>query len=140
MLGKGQQQVGAAIHEMSKRLAFAPLGLDPDNGGDFINHLLYAYCQRNKITFTRSGPTRRATAPTWSPDRSGKWSVLRRLIGYDHYTSKEALGQLSRVYRLARRCINFFQPTTQPQHKSRHRAKVHKVYDTARTPYQRLLE
>jgi hypothetical protein len=36
--------------------------------------------------------------------------------------------------------INFFQPTMKLVGKTMHGAKVHKVYDTARTPYQRLLE
>jgi|TARA_Y100000031_G_scaffold147519_1_gene182672 uncharacterized protein with von Willebrand factor type A (vWA) domain len=67
------------------------------------------------------------------------WSAVRRLVGYDRYTSREALGQLNRVYQLARYYVNFFQPTMQLQHKSRHGAKVHKVYDVARTPYRRLL-
>ena len=36
--------------------------------------------------------------------------------------------------------MNFLQPVMQLQHKSRHGAKVHKVYDLARTPYQRVME
>jgi hypothetical protein len=36
--------------------------------------------------------------------------------------------------------MNFFQPTMKPVSKTRHGAKVNKVYDTARTPYQRLPE
>ena len=68
------------------------------------------------------------------------WSVVRRLVGYDRYTSKEALQQLNRVYQLVRCYVNFFQPVMQLQHKSRHGARVHKVYDTARTPYRRLQE
>ena len=66
--------------------------------------------------------------------------IVRRLIGYDRYKSPEALEQLNRVYALLGRYLNFFQPVTQLQAKSRHGARVHKVYDAARTPYQRLLE
>lgn len=47
---------------------------------------------------------------------------------------------LGRLYSLLRRHVNFFQPVMKLVHKSRHGARVHKVYDTARTPYQRLLE
>jgi len=36
--------------------------------------------------------------------------------------------------------VNFFQPVMKLVTKARHGAKVHKVYDAARTPYQRLLE
>ena len=52
--GKGQERVGCSIHQIGQRLPFPLLGLDSDNCGEFINHRLYAYCQRNKITFTRS--------------------------------------------------------------------------------------
>jgi len=67
-------------------------------------------------------------------------SVVRRLVGYDRYRSKAVLEQLNHLYRLVRLYVNFFQPTMKLKHKTRHGAKIHKVYDTARTPYQRLLE
>jgi hypothetical protein len=68
------------------------------------------------------------------------WSVVRRLVGYDRYRSKEALAQLNRLYQSVRLYTNFFQPVMQLQRKSRHGARVHKVYDRARTPYQRVLD
>jgi hypothetical protein len=68
------------------------------------------------------------------------WSVLRRPVGYDRYTSRPALEALNRVYNLLRLYINFFQPVMKLVTKTRQGAKVHRVYDTARTPYQRLLE
>jgi hypothetical protein len=135
--GKGQQRVGAAIHEVSKKLPFPLLGLDSDNGGEFINHHLYDYCRREGITFTRSRPYKKNDS---AHVEQKNWSVVRRLIGYDRFSSKEALEQLNRVHQLARSYVNFFQPVMQLQRKSRHGAKVHKVYDTARTPYRRLLE
>ena len=66
--------------------------------------------------------------------------MVRKLIGYDRYHSREALEQLNRVYYSLRWYVNFFQPVLQLQAKSRHGAKLHKTYDTARTPYQRVLE
>ena len=67
------------------------------------------------------------------------WSVVRRLVGYDRYVSKAALEQLNRLYRRVRLYVNFFQPVMKLIHKTRHGARVHKVYDTASTPYRRLL-
>ena len=122
---------------MSQLLPFPLLGLDSDNGSEFINHRLYAYCQRKRISFTRSRPYKKND----SADVEQKnWSVVRRLVGYDRYSSKPALEQLERIYQLVRCYVNFFQPVMQLKHKSRHGAKVHKVYDSARTPYQRVLE
>jgi hypothetical protein len=61
------------------------------------------------------------------------------VIGYDRYNSKAAFKTLGDIYALLRLYINFFQPVSKLMRKSRHGAKVHKVYDIAQTPYQRLL-
>ena len=63
---------------------------------------------------------------------------MRQLIGYDRFASRAAYAQLTRVYRLARLHVNFFQPVEKLVTKSRHGARVHRVYDRAQTPYQRL--
>ena len=135
--GKGQERVGSAIHHISQRLLFPLLGLDSDNGSELINHRLYAYCQQKEITFTRCRPYKKNDN---AYVEQKNWSVVRRLIGYDRYSSKEALEQLNRVYRLVRSYVNFFQPVMQLQSKTRRGARVHKVYDTAQTPYRRLLD
>jgi len=80
------------------------------------------------------------TFKTVAERSEGNWSVVRRLVGYDRYSSRAALEQLSRVYGLVRLYGNFFQPVMKLKHKSRQGAKVRKVYDEARTPYRRLLE
>jgi hypothetical protein len=134
--GKGQERVGSAVHETSKRLPFPLLGLDSDNGSEFINKHLYDYCRSNGITFIRSHPYKKNDS---AHVEQKNWSVVRRLIGYDRYTSKAALAQINQVYSLVRPYMNFFQPVMKLKHKSRHGAKVYKVYDTAQTPYHRLM-
>ena len=135
--GKGQQRVGGAVHKMSRSPPFRLLGLDSDNGSEFINRHLYSYCQGNKITFTRSRPyTKNDSAHI----EQKNWSVVRRLIGYGRYTSRPSLRHLERVYSLVDLYVNFFQPVMKLKHLSRNGARVHKVYDTAQTPYHRLLE
>ncbi len=135
--GKGQDRVSSAVHHIAQRLPFPLRGLDTDNGSEFINQHLYAYCQRHGITFTRSRPYKKNDS---AHVEQKNWSVVRRLVGYDRYTSKMALGQLNDLYRVLRLYMNFFQPVMKLVQKRRHGAKVHKVYDTARTPYRRLLE
>lgn len=44
--GKGQERVGAAVHEVRTRLPFPLRELHTDNGSEFINHHLWRYCQR----------------------------------------------------------------------------------------------
>jgi len=134
--GKSQDRVGAAIHRVQQRLPFPLLGLDSDNGSEFINHNLYAYCQRKGITFTRSRSYKKNDS---CHVEQKNWSVVRRLVGYDRYKSRAALEALNRVYDLVRLYVNFFQPVMKLVNKTRHGARVHKVYDTAQTPYQRLL-
>jgi len=135
--GKGQERVGGAIHRVRQRLPFPLLGLDSDNGGEFINQHLYNYCQRHGIIFTRSRSYKKNDS---CHVEQKNWSVVRRLIGYDRYSSRAALEVLNRLYDLLRLYVNFFQPVMKLVSKTRNGAKVHKVYDTARTPYQRLLE
>jgi len=134
--GKGQQRVRAAIHRVRQRLPFPLLGIDSDNGSEFINRYLYNYCREEGITFTRSRSYKKNDS---CHVEQKNWSVVRRLIGYDRYDSKVALEALNRVYNLTRLYVNFFQPDMKLVHKSRHGAKVRKVYDRAQTPYQRLL-
>jgi hypothetical protein len=135
--GKGQERVGGAVHRVRQRLPFPLLGLDSDNGSEFINHHLYSYCQREGITFTRSRSYKKNDS---CHVEQKNWSVVRRLVGYDRYNSHAALESLNRIYDLLRLYVNFFQPVMKLVAKTRHGARVHKVYDTARTPYQRLLE
>ena len=134
---KVQDRVGGAVHRVGQRLPFPFLGLDSDNGSEFINHHLYTYCQRKGISFTRSRPYKKNDS---AHVEQKNWSVVRRLVGYDRYSSKAALDQMDSLYQLVRLYVNFFQPVMKLRHKTRNGAKVHKVYDTARTPYLRLLD
>jgi len=135
--GKGQDRVGGAVYNVRKRLPMPLLGLDSDNGSEFINRSLYDYCWRNGITFTRSRSYKKNDS---CYVEQKNWSVVRRVIGYDRFSSKEAFKTLDDVYTLLRLYVNFFQPVLKLIGKSRHGAKVHKVYDIAQTPYQRLLK
>ena len=63
---------------------------------------------------------------------------MRQLVGYDRFTSQAAYAQLRRVYDLARLHVNFFQPVQKLVTKTRRGARVHRIYDRAQTPYQRL--
>ena len=54
--GKGQKRVRGAIHRVRTRLPLPLLGLDSDNGSEFINRALLTYCREHQITFTRSRP------------------------------------------------------------------------------------
>jgi hypothetical protein len=135
--GKWQEKVRQSVHHMRQHLPFPLLGIDSDNGGEFINQCFYRYCRDEKITFTRSRSYKKNDS-CHVEQKNG--NVVRRLVGYERYDTKAAFECLGRVYDLIRLYINFFQPTMKLVSKTRHGAKVHKVYDTAQTPYQRLVQ
>jgi transposase InsO family protein len=135
--GKGQQRVGTAIHYIRTRMPFPLLGLDSDNGSEFINQNLARWCHNEGITFTRSRPYKK-NDNCFVEQKNG--NIVRRVIGRDRYSSKQAYETLNRVYYLLRLYINFFQPAMKLVSKTRHGAKVHRVYDTAQTPYRRVLK
>jgi len=133
--GKGQERVGAAIHRVRAQLPMPVLGLDSDNGSEFINHHLYAYCQRHAITFTRSRAWKK-NDNAHVEQKNG--ALVRGLIGYDRFATKAAHAHLAAVYRLARLHINFFQPVQKLVSKTRVGARAVRRYGRAQTPWQRL--
>ena len=69
------------------------------------------------------------------------WAHVREVSEYLRYDTVEELVIINDLYcNELRRYKNFFPPVMKLVAKTRHGAKVHRVYDTARTPYQRLLE
>ncbi len=56
---KAQIHVFAALKAIRARLPFAVLGIDSDNGSEFINSELTRYCRAERIAFTRSRPYRK---------------------------------------------------------------------------------
>lgn len=135
--GKGQERVGGAIHHVRERLPMPLLGLDSDNGSEFINQSLYSYCRRWGIIFTRSRSYKKNDS---CHVEQKNWVVVRRVIGYQRFSSKAAFKALDDIYTLLRLYVNFFQPVLKLAGKTRHGARVHKAYDRAQTPYQRLLQ
>jgi hypothetical protein len=132
---KGHYRVKAGLHELRGRLPVPLCGLDSDNGSEFINRPLYYYCWREHIRFTRSRAWKKNDS-AHVEQKNG--AIVRQLVGYDRFTSKAAYAQLARVYRLARLHVNFFQPVQKLVSKTRHGARLHRIFDRAQTPYQRL--
>ena len=134
---KTQDAVYAALCRLREVLPFPLLGIDSDNGSEFINERLLRYCRREQLTFTRC----RSYHKNDQAHVEGKnWSVVRREIGYDRYESAAALRQLGRVYELLRVQTNGVLPTMKLVGKEREGARVRKYYDVPKTAYQRARE
>jgi len=67
-------------------------------------------------------------------------AVVRRLVGYGRLSGTQATQALAQLYASSRLYINFFQPSLKLIAKERVGNKTIKRYDTAKTPYQRVIE
>ena len=133
---KAQRWVFAALLEISAAFPFPIRGIDSDNGSEFINAHLLRYCDQNKITFTRSRPGNKNDG---AHIEQKNWSVVRQAVGYHRYDTAAELALLNQIYALVRLHVNFFSPQQKLISKTRIGAKVIKKYDTAQTPYQRVI-
>jgi hypothetical protein len=65
---------------------------------------------------------------------------VRHTVGYDRWETEQELALLESIYDNLRLYINFFQPSLKLIAKERMGNKTIKRYDSAKTPYQRVLE
>jgi len=133
---KAQRWVLEALVDIRESLPFPLLGLDSDNGGEFINVELFRWCEQEGITFTRSRPYRK-NDNCFVEQKN--WPAVRQQVGYLRYETAAELEALRQLYSHLRLYVNFFQPQMKLVSKTRQGAKVSKRFDRAQTPYQRVL-
>ncbi len=134
---KAQVWVFEAIKKIRGHLPFDLLGIDSDNGSEFINEHLFRYCKEEKITFTRSRKYRK-NDNCYVEQKN--YSVVRRAVGYLRYDTDGELAMLNELYGHLRLYTNYFQPVMKLIEKTRTGSKVTKRYDKPQTPYQRVLQ
>src|SRR5215813_4036504 len=133
---KAQLHVFNGLQNVRKRLPFKLLGIDSDNGSEFINAHLVTYCMQEDITFTRSRPYRK-NDNCFVEEKN--YTLVRRAAGYLRYDTPRELEILNRLYHYWCLRTNYFLPTMKLINKYRIGSKVVKQYDSPQTPYQRLL-
>ena len=133
---KAQKWVFAALMEITEAFPFPIIGIDSDNGGEFINAHLLAWCTEHHITFTRSRPGNKNDG---AHVEQKNWAVVRQVAGYHRYDTDAERLLLNRIWALQTLMTNFFEPQQKLISKVRHGAKVTKKYDTATTPHQRAI-
>ncbi|MCI0636099.1 MAG: integrase [Actinobacteria bacterium] len=134
---KAQRWCFEALQDIEHTLPFPLLGLDSDNGSEFINDQLYRWCIAKQITFTRSRPQRK-NDNCFVEQKN--FPVVRQQVGYLRYDTPSELEVLTELYRHLRLYVNFFQPQMRLVEKIRHGAKLTRRHDRARTPYRRILD
>ncbi len=131
---KARKWVLAALDEIAAIMPFPILGVDSDNGSEFINHHLLAWCEKREITFTRSRP---GNSNDGCHVEQKNWAIVRTVVGYHRYDTTAELLLLNKIWALQSQLANYFCPQQKLVSKVRDGAKVTKKYDQATTPHRR---
>ena len=136
VLGKGEIGVVNALDEMGQVLPFRRLGLDSDNGSEFINWHLVGYCEKKKIQSFRGRPYKKDDN---AHIEQKNWTHVRKLLGWDRYDTREAVDAINDLYRNELRLfMNLFLPSMKLQGKQRVGSKLRRKYDRPQTPFERV--
>jgi hypothetical protein len=131
---KARKWVLAALDDIAKVMPFPILGVDSDNGSEFINYHLLTWCEQRQITFTRSRP---GISNDGCHVEQKNWAIVRTVVGYHRYDTPAELLLLNKIWVLQSQLTNYFSPQQKLVSKVRDGAKVSKKYDTATTPHRR---
>jgi hypothetical protein len=135
---KGAAGVLQQTREVEDHLPFALLGLDFDNGGEWLNWHLIEYLQE------RADPVR---VTRWRPYRSDdnahveqkNWMWPRQLLGYGRLEDAGLVEPINRLYKeVGGPLHNFFLPSMKLARKWREGSRWRRRHDVAQTAYQRL--
>jgi len=137
LLAREQSLVVEGLEVIRRQLPVPVLGIDTDNDSAFINDTLLAYCQQQKLEFTRSRAYQK-NDQAWIEQKNG--AVVRRFVGYERLSGMVAGQCLAQLFQAVRLYVNYFQPSFKLRSKTRIGAKVKKLYHQPATPCERLLE
>ncbi len=138
VMGKSEVRVVAALDDIATSLPLDLRGIDSDNGSEFINYHLVAYCKKRGIAFTRSRPYKKDDN---AHIEQKNWTHVRRVLGWDRFDSPEALAAINDLYQHELGwMMNLFLPSVRLVVKERVGARLRRRYDTPKTPFDRLVE
>jgi hypothetical protein len=138
ILGKSAQEVTQKIKEMDQEISFDLIGFRSDNGSEFLNDLLNTYLQSQGIDFARTRPYRKNDN---AHVEQKNHTHVRKLLGYERIDSLEIVALMNLIYtQLWNPLNNYFIPSMKLQSKHRFNAKIKKIYDAPKTPFQRIID
>ena len=141
MYGRGQHGTVEQLREIEAAQPFAWLGLDSDNGGEFINHHVLSWCQTQRaqpILYTRSRPYR-------SNDNAHveqkNWTHVRHWFGYERHDNPEVVALINDLARGALgQFVNLFSPSMKLRSKQNEEGgKERRLYGAPATPFARVI-
>jgi len=137
LLGKAQVRVQRGLEEIRRALPFELVGIDSDNGSEFINFHLVRYCKAAGIQFTRGRPYKKDDN---AHVEQKNWTHVRKLLGWVRYDTDTAVATINRLYRGDLRLLqNLFLPSVKLIRKERVGSRMRRRYDAAKTPFDRVL-
>jgi hypothetical protein len=139
MWGRGQEGTLRALRDVEASLPFELLGLDSDNGGEFMNyHVLRWLQQRPRPAFmTRSRPYKKDDN---AHVEQKNWTHIRQCFGYERHDNPEVVAWINTLTRGAYgQLLNFFHASLKLERKERVDGRVRRIYAEAQTPLARVL-
>jgi len=138
VMGKGQERTCRGVDRQRRRSPFKWRGIHPDNDAPFINAHMLRYTEKEELEFSRSRPNKKNDN---AYVEQKNWTHVRKMVGYLRYDTDEEISLLNSLYRNELRLYkNFFQPVMKLKEKVRVEGRLHRKYEIAKTPYQRVLE
>jgi hypothetical protein len=139
MWGRGQAGTLVALKDMEISLPFALLGLDSDNGGEFLNHHVLKWLQKRSrpVFMTRSRPFKKDDN---AHVEQKNWTHVRQCFGYERHDNPELVEPMNVLVKGAYgQLLNYFHASLKLDHKEHKDGKVRRIYGAAQTPLARVL-
>ena len=139
MWGRGQAGTLAALQDMEGSLPFCLLGLDSDNGGEFLNHHVIRWLQGRPrpVFMTRSRPFKKDDN---AHVEQKNWTHVRQCFGYERHDNPELVAPMNALVKGSYgQLLNYFHASLKLDHKEHENGKVRRIYGAAQTPLARVL-
>ena len=139
MWGRGQAGTLAALQDIEAHLPFCLLGLDSDNGGEFLNYHVLRWLQKRPrpVFMTRSRPYKKDDN---AHVEQKNWTHVRQCFGYERHDNPELVGPMNALVKGPYgQLLNYFHVSLKLERKERTAGKVRRVYGLAQTPLARVL-
>src|SRR6266851_2385534 len=139
MWGRGQVGTLAALQDMEACLPFSLLGLDSDNGGEFLNHHVLKWLQKRPqpVFMTRSRPFKKDDN---AHVEQKNWTHIRQCLGYERHDNPEVVAPMHELVKGAYgQLLNYFHANLKLERKEHKGGRIQRIYGAAQTPLARVL-
>jgi len=139
MWGRGQAGTLVALKDVEASLPFSLLGLDSDNGGEFLNYHVLNWLQKRPrpVFMTRSRPYKKDDN---AHVEQKNWTHIRQCFGYERHDNPEVVEPMNVLVKGAYgQLLNYFHASLKLDHKERTGGKLRRIYGPAQTPLARVL-